>query len=747
MLAKHKGFFDKKDILSPRSQKRNLNLNSEPVKQMEDNWSDDDSNASLSKKPIIDYNSNRVNQPQKQEEIKKSAYGVDWDDEIVNNTNTNQKGRNENASWTSGNNNEPRGRFSYNSKPEQSQNSFSRQSNWNSGANATSNDTRKSWSNNNNNNEGGKPWSGNDHKEKWGDQSQTNIGNRFGFGYNPNGNANNYNSKKDDEPAETKPKTGAIDWDFVRKQPDQNMEKFKNQPDIVKNFYTEPPNLMNYQEAVEFRKKNFNIKIELFKKENLKFCTSVSNAEPEKDKTPEETEEYLSKNVPSPFRTFQEGFSRYPDLLEELRLQKFEKPTPIQSQMWPILLKGLDCVGIAQTGTGKTLAFLLPALIHIDGQTTPRSERGGPNVLVLSPTRELALQIEQEVKKINYKGIKSVCIYGGGDRKEQINVCTRGVEIIIGTPGRLYDLMKAGAINVTSVTYLVMDEADRMLDLGFEPQILKILLDIRPDRQTVMTSATWPSGVRRLATKYLKEPIQLYVDTLDLRAAKTVEQHIVILRAEDDKTTMLMDYIENKMEPEDKLIVFVSRKSTADTLSCDLILKSISCQSIHGDREQCDREQALEDFKESYVRILIATDVASRGIDVKDITCVFNYDFPHNMEEYVHRVGRTGRAGRTGKSITLMTRQDWKNAKELIEILQEGGQEILPELVDMAERYEAMKRRKMEEEGSFGGRGGRGGGSGCFNCGQEGHMSRECPSGGRGGGRGRGSGRGGGNRW
>ena len=146
-------------------------------------------------------------------------------------------------------------------------------------------------------------------------------------------------------------------------------------------------------------------------------------------------------------------------------------------------------------------------------------------------------------------------------------MCTRGVEIIIGTPGRLYDLMKAGAINVTSVTYLVMDEADRMLDLGFEPQILKILLDIRPDRQTVMTSATWPSGVRRLATKYLKEPIQLYVDTLDLRTAKTVEHHIVILKAEDDKTTMLMDYIEYKMEPEDKLIVFVSRKSTADNLS------------------------------------------------------------------------------------------------------------------------------------------------------------------------------------
>lgn len=185
---------------------------------------------------------------------------------------------------------------------------------------------------------------------------------------------------------------------------------------------------------------------------------------------------------------------------------------------------GLDCIGIAQTGTGKTLAFLLPALIHIDNQITPRNERLGPNVLVLSPTRELAIQIEQEVKKINYKGIKSVCVYGGADRREQINMCSNGVEIIIATPGRLYDLIQAGIVNVTSVTYLVMDEADRMLDMGFEPQIMKILLDIRPDRQTVMTSATWPPGVRRLATKYLLEPIQLYVGTLDLRAAKTVNQ-------------------------------------------------------------------------------------------------------------------------------------------------------------------------------------------------------------------------------
>ena len=237
---------------------------------------------------------------------------------------------------------------------------------------------------------------------------------------------------------------------------------------------------------------------------------------------------------------------------------------------------------------------------------------------------------------------------------------------------------------------------------------MKLLLDIRPDRQTVMTSATWPEGVRRLATKYLNEPIQLYVGTLDLRAAKTVRQLLEMIQSEDQKNAILMNYIEKEMTEHDKVMVFVGRKATADNLSCDLIMKNIQCQSIHGDRQQCDREEALEDFKVGRARILIATDVASRGIDVNDVTCVINYDFPRNIEDYVHRVGRTGRAGRTGTSITYVSREDWKHAKELIEILKQGEQEVPQGLVEMAERYEAMQKRKAEEGGS--GRGGGGGG-------------------------------------
>ena len=385
--------------------------------------------------------------------------------------------------------------------------------------------------------------------------------------------------------------------------------------------------------------------------------------------------------------------------------QKFTTPTPIQAQAWPILLRGEDLIGIAQTGTGKTLAFLLPALIHIEGQPIPRGERGGPNVLVLAPTRELALQIEKEVAKYQFRGIKAVCLYGGGDRRAQINVVRKGVEILIATPGRLNDLVQEGVVDVSTITYLILDEADRMLDMGFEPQIRKVLLDVRPDRQTVMTSATWPDGVRRLAQSYMHDPIQVYIGTLDLAATHTVTQVIEVMD-EEDKFQRINEFVRD-MQPTDKVIIFCGKKTRADDLSSEFILSNISCQAIHGNREQSDREQALEDIKNGTVKILIATDVASRGLDIEDITHVVNYDFPRNIEEYVHRVGRTGRAGRTGISLSFMTRSDWGVAGELIKILKEADQEVPDEVRDMARRFEARKERD-----GGGGRGGRGRGFG-----------------------------------
>ncbi|KAK3089089.1 hypothetical protein FSP39_000647 [Pinctada imbricata] len=493
-----------------------------------------------------------------------------------------------------------------------------------------------------------------------------------------------------DDVQDNRPK---INWGMIRaNQEEYNKIKFEGLPPLEKNFYIEDHAVTNmYPDEVEkFRKENMNIIVNDLSKEG-------------------------NRRIPNPVRTFEQAFQHYPEILDTIYNQKFTKPSPIQAQSWPVLLQGLDLIGIAQTGTGKTLAFLLPAFIHIDNQPVPRDQRDGPNVLVLSPTRELALQIETEVKKFHYKGIKSVCVYGGGNRREQINVVTKGVEIIVATPGRLNDLIMNKIVNVRSVTYLVLDEADRMLDMGFEPEIKKILLDIRPDRQTVMTSATWPPGVRRLGESYLKDPIQVFVGTLDLAATHTVTQRIEIV-ADEEKKERVVQFITEEMGPEDKVLIFVGKKLTADDLASDLSLNGINCQCIHGDREQCDREQALSDFKEGLTHILVATDVASRGLDVKDITYVFNYDFPRNMEEYVHRVGRTGRAGRTGTSLTLLTRGDWRSAQQLINIMEEANQEIPDELLDMAERYEAHRKKIQEERenGIFrerrgGGRGGRGG--------------------------------------
>lgn len=290
-----------------------------------------------------------------------------------------------------------------------------------------------------------------------------------------------------------------------------------------------------------------------------------------------------------------------------------------------------------------------------------------------------------------------------------------GVEIIIATPGRLNDLVAAGFIKIESITYLVLDEADRMLDMGFEPQIRKLLLDIRDDRQTVMTSATWPSGVRRLASSYMKDPYQVFIGSLDLAATHTVTQVIEIMD-EEEKYHRVLQFCK-AMTPTDKAIIFCGRKDRADSLSCDFVLGGINCTSIHGNREQSDREQALADIKSGEVPILIATDVASRGIDIEDITYVVNYDFPRNIEEYVHRVGRTGRANRTGTSLSFMTRSDWGSAAELIEILKEAEQEIPEELENMAARFKAKKEREASERGNFrgsfrgGNRGGGGGGS------------------------------------
>nr|XP_032825808.1 ATP-dependent RNA helicase DBP2-A-like [Petromyzon marinus] len=479
------------------------------------------------------------------------------------------------------------------------------------------------------------------------------------------------------------PPRKCIDWTSINeRQADFVALKWNDCPPIKKNFYFESPSVtrMSPEEVVEWRKSNNNISV-------VDMC------------------EEGGRSIPNPVRTFADAFEHFPDILDNICRAGFTTPSPIQSQAWPVVLLGWDLVGIAQTGTGKTLAFLFPGFIHLTLQPIPREQREGPGMLILTPTRELALQIKSECSKYSYQGITSVCIYGGGNRREQIDIATRGVDIVIATPGRLNDLMMNGHISMRGITYLVLDEADRMLDLGFEPQIMKILLDVRPDRQTTMTSATWPPGVRRLARSYLKDPVLVYVGSLNLAAVHSVHQEVVVLNPED-KQDFLFKFFAS-MQPSDKVIVFTGRKAMADHLSTKCCLMGLDVQSLHGDREQFDREQALSEFRSGCVRILIATDVASRGLDVTDITHVLNYDCPRHMEEYVHRIGRTGRAGKEGKSVTLVTRNDWRHAADLIGIMQEAGQDVPQELEEMAERFEQNQREKelRGDRPRFGGRG------------------------------------------
>lgn len=462
-----------------------------------------------------------------------------------------------------------------------------------------------------------------------------------------------------------------IDWDKINKEyEEEKKQKFSNCPPITKDFYKEHPDISSVAEAEVTRFRN-----------TYKISVSyMFNCE--------------SATIPMPVFTFEQAFHSFPELLNEIKQQKFEKPSPIQSQGWPILLKGNNLIGIAQTGTGKTLTFLLPALIHIDKQPVPISERGGPNVIVLAPTRELVQQIEKEAKKYHYKNIKCISVYGGANKEDQVTKITEGAQIIVATPGRLNEIVSDGILKLTSVTYLVLDEADRMLDMGFEPQIRSIITEIRPDRQTVMTSATWPDGVRELVKSYMDNPVQVHIGSLNLAAVHTVTQIVDIVR-ESEKNDKLMDFCMNMAE-DDKVIIFVGKKIKVDEIEWKMRSSDMLCSSIHGDREQWERDMALNDFKTGRTQLLLATDVASRGIDIDDITHILNYDFPRNIEEYVHRIGRTGRAGRSGQAVSFYTEQDMRHAKELINILKEANQVIPEELYEMATEYETKRQEKEE---------------------------------------------------
>lgn len=412
-------------------------------------------------------------------------------------------------------------------------------------------------------------------------------------------------------------------------------------------------------------------------------------------RSPYEVEEYRNQHeitssgveVPNPIQHFEEG--NFPDyVMQSIKGMGYNEPTPIQAQGWPIAMSGKNLVGIAQTGSGKTLAYILPAIVHINNQ--PPVRRGdGPVALVLAPTRELAQQIQQVASDFgNAAYVRNTCIFGGAPKREQARDLERGVEIVIATPGRLIDFLEKGTTNLQRCTYLVLDEADRMLDMGFEPQIRKIIEQIRPDRQTLMWSATWPKEVRKLAEDYLGDYVQINIGSMQLSANHNILQIVDVCQEheKENKLNVLLQEIGQSQDPGAKTIIFVETKRKVENITRNIRRYGWPAVCMHGDKTQQERDDVLYQFKQGRASILVATDVAARGLDVDGIKYVINFDYPNSSEDYIHRIGRTGRSKSKGTSYAFFTPSNSRQAKDLVSVLQEANQVISPQLQGMADR-------------------------------------------------------------
>lgn len=322
--------------------------------------------------------------------------------------------------------------------------------------------------------------------------------------------------------------------------------------------------------------------------------------------------------------------------------------------------------------------------MHINNQ--PRLGRGeGPIVLVLAPTRELAQQIQSVARDFGSSScIRNTCIFGGSPKGPQARDLERGVEICIATPGRLIDFLERGTTNLRRCTYLVLDEADRMLDMGFEPQIRKIIEQIRPDRQVLMWSATWPKEVQALAEDFLTDYIQINIGSLQLAANHNIRQIIEICQEHEKENKLACFLREISCERDNKTIIFVETKKKVDDITKAIKRNGWPAIAIHGDKSQPERDYVLSEFRNGKTAILVATDVAARGLDVEDVKYVVNFDYPNSSEDYIHRIGRTGRCQSAGTAYAYFTPNNARQAKELISVLEEAGQAINPQLAEMA---------------------------------------------------------------
>ncbi|KAL6156114.1 DEAD-box ATP-dependent RNA helicase [Exserohilum turcicum] len=404
-------------------------------------------------------------------------------------------------------------------------------------------------------------------------------------------------------------------------------------------------------------------------------------------------------------------------LLSNIELSGYKVPTPVQKYSIPIVMGGRDLMACAQTGSGKTGGFLFPILAQAfqNGPSPPpptaqggygRQRKAYPTSLVLAPTRELVSQIFDEARKFAYRSwVRPCVVYGGADIGSQLRQIERGCDLLVATPGRLVDLIERGRISLASIKYLVLDEADRMLDMGFEPQIRRIVEgeDMPPvaGRQTLMFSATFPRDIQMLARDFLKDYIFLSVGRVG-STSENITQKIEYVE-DVDKRSVLLDILHT--HGVGLSLIFVETKRMADSLSDFLINQGFPATSIHGDRTQREREKALEMFRSGRCPLLVATAVAARGLDIPNVKHVVNYDLPTDIDDYVHRIGRTGRAGNTGIATAFFNRGNRGVVRDLIELLKEANQEVPGFLESIA-----------REGSGFGGRGGRGGGRGRGNA-------------------------------
>ncbi|XP_056610454.1 DEAD-box helicase 3 X-linked a isoform X2 [Triplophysa dalaica] len=413
-------------------------------------------------------------------------------------------------------------------------------------------------------------------------------------------------------------------------------------------------------------------------------------------------------------------------IMSNIALSRYTRPTPVQKYAIPIIKSKRDLMACAQTGSGKTAAFLLPVLsqIYTEGpgealqatKASTQQENGKyvrrkqyPISLILAPTRELALQIYDEARKFAYRSkVRPCVVYGGADIGQQIRELERGCHLLVATPGRLVDMMERGKIGLDHCNYLVLDEADRMLDMGFEPQIRRIVeqdtMPTKGARQTMMFSATFPKEIQILARDFLEEYIFLAVGRVG-STSENITQKVVWVE-ENDKRSFLLDLL-NATGKDSLTLVFVETKKGADALEDFLYHEGYACTSIHGDRSQRDREEALSQFRSGRCPIMVATAVAARGLDISNVKHVINFDLPSDIEEYVHRIGRTGRVGNLGLATSFYNDKNSNITKDLLDILVEAKQEVPSWLENLAYEHQhksTSRGRPKRFSGGFGAR-------------------------------------------